>query len=176
MKQKEHKGSPFSNEARNTYVIEHITEALLRLLRERSLREISISEICDEAGVGRVSFYRNFDSKEDILRRYDQKLVQAWMDTQKSRDSQFDSAAFIQSLLRHYKQHQDFYTLLYREKLSVIILDTINGVLGPREEDENQAALAKAFLSYGLYGIVDEWVGRGMKEPESVLVGLLPKE
>ena len=48
MKQKEHAASPFSNEARNTYVIEHITDTLLALLRDRPLREISISELCQD--------------------------------------------------------------------------------------------------------------------------------
>ena len=37
-----------SNEGRNAYVIEHINEALLGLLKEKSLNEISISEICEK--------------------------------------------------------------------------------------------------------------------------------
>ena len=174
MKQKEHAASPFSNEARNTYVIEHITDTLLALLRDRPLREISISELCQKAGVGRVSFYRNFESKEEILRRRDYDLVHEWLEVQKADRKPFDSMACVKSLLHHYKQHQDFYSLLYRENLSYILLDTINSLVGPTKEDDNLAALSKAFVSYGLYGIVDEWVGRGMQEPESVLLELLP--
>ena len=34
MKQRERAVSPFSNEARNTYVVEHITDALLELMRD----------------------------------------------------------------------------------------------------------------------------------------------
>ena len=41
MEQKSRNVSPFSNEARNAYVIEHITDALLRLLKEKPLQEIS---------------------------------------------------------------------------------------------------------------------------------------
>ena len=58
-----------SNEGRNAYVIEHINEALLGLLKEKSLNEISISEICETAGVGRMSFYRNYESKEDVIKK-----------------------------------------------------------------------------------------------------------
>ena len=57
--------SPFSNEARNAYVIEHITDALLTLLKDKPIGDISISELCDLAGIGRASVYRNFESKED---------------------------------------------------------------------------------------------------------------
>ena len=47
MIQKSKSVSPMSNEGRNAYVIEHINEALLGLLKEKSLNEISISEICE---------------------------------------------------------------------------------------------------------------------------------
>ena len=60
MIQKSKSVSPMSNEGRNAYVIKHINEALLGLLKEKSLNEISISEICETAGVGRMSFYRNY--------------------------------------------------------------------------------------------------------------------
>ncbi len=67
MIQKSKSVSPMSNEGRNAYVIEHINEALLGLAR-KSLNEISISEICETAGVGRMSFYRNYESKEDVIK------------------------------------------------------------------------------------------------------------
>ena len=48
--------SPMSNEGRNMYVIEHITKSLLALLEEKAIEDISVSELCDNAGVGRASF------------------------------------------------------------------------------------------------------------------------
>lgn len=70
MRQNPQNVSPMSNEGRNAYVIRHLTDALLKLLHKKPLQEISISELCAQAGVGRASFYRNFDSKEDILKTY----------------------------------------------------------------------------------------------------------
>lgn len=57
MKQSEQNVSPMSNEGRNNYVIEHIREAFLCLLKEKSIDQITITEMCDMAGVGRASFY-----------------------------------------------------------------------------------------------------------------------
>ena len=67
-----------SNVGRNLYVKEHITESLLRLLEQKEISDISISELCDDAGIGRASFYRNFDSKEDILRAHINQLFDGW--------------------------------------------------------------------------------------------------
>lgn len=69
MEQKRKNVSPYSNESRNVYVVEQLTGAMLALLEEKPLADISISELCDRAGVGRTSFYRNFEEKRISSRR-----------------------------------------------------------------------------------------------------------
>ena len=54
----------------NQAIKEYITQALLLLMQEKAFNMIRISEITTKAGVNRVSFYRNFSSKEDILHQY----------------------------------------------------------------------------------------------------------
>lgn len=51
----------------NRRVKESITAALLQLLNQKSISEISISEIVSSAGVARASFYRNYASKENVI-------------------------------------------------------------------------------------------------------------
>ena len=51
-----------NNEQKNTYVKRQMTAALLRLLKEKNLADISVSELTSAAKVGRVSFYRKIDS------------------------------------------------------------------------------------------------------------------
>ena len=46
-------------------------------LAGKRFEEISISEICETAGISRQTFYRNFDTKEDIILYYvDEKVKQ----------------------------------------------------------------------------------------------------
>lgn len=52
-----------------------IAVALLGLLNVKSFDRISISEITDKAGVSRVSYYRHFSSKEDILIRHSEYVL-----------------------------------------------------------------------------------------------------
>lgn len=44
-----------------------LIESMLRLLQEKSFDEISISEICDNAGVHRATFYKHFNDKTEFL-------------------------------------------------------------------------------------------------------------
>lgn len=55
---------------RRSYVAESLTQALLRLLEQKRLDEISVSELVMEAGVSRASFYRNFISVRAIANRF----------------------------------------------------------------------------------------------------------
>ena len=52
-----------------------IAEALLDLVAEKPLERISITEITERAGVSRVSYYRHFSSKEDILLRHSEYIL-----------------------------------------------------------------------------------------------------
>ena len=66
------------NLKKNQYVKSEITKALLELLKEKDLNEISIREITTRAQVGRVSFYRNYKRKEDILEQYLFFIIKEW--------------------------------------------------------------------------------------------------
>ena len=66
MIQKAGKCNIMDNIEKNRYVRTAITEALLDLLAEKELDKITVSEITAKAEVGRVSFYRNYKTKEDI--------------------------------------------------------------------------------------------------------------
>lgn len=153
---------------KSRYVQQQITKTLLELLEENNIEDIDIRYLCNKAGVGRASFYRNFSSKEDVIRQYSKKLIQEW-GTGFENDP--DSSVFnvFGSLFRHYKEHSSFYSILIRQNMSYIILETIKGKIGLLPELSNREAYEKAFFAYGLYGWICEWIQRGMQEsPEEI--------
>ena len=78
-----------NNLERNKYVCEQIENAVLKLLQQKELNAISIKEIIEDAQVSRVSFYRNYDDKEDVLKTYIGRMVLTWGEENKER---FDKA------------------------------------------------------------------------------------
>ena len=52
---------------RNEAAQRAIGNALLQLLDEKTLNEISIKELCERARVSRPTFYRHFDAIDDVL-------------------------------------------------------------------------------------------------------------
>ena len=71
----------------NECVRESITIALLNLMRKKDFSEIRVTEIVKLAGVGRTSFYRNFDSREDVLKNHINRLYFDYFLTHKVLDA-----------------------------------------------------------------------------------------
>lgn len=171
MKQTTKNVSPMSNEGRNTYVVEHLTDAILKLLQDKQISDISISELCDTAGVGRASFYRNFESKEDILRIYINKLFYKWT-SKYNQNGDKPLSELIKALYTHFEEYRDFYRLLNSQKLIYLLKDVIIELCGPKPEHEKDEAYVKAFVAYTLYGWIEVWFQRGMKESSEEMESL----
>lgn len=54
----------------NKLARERIVAALTELMSEQDYASITITEITQKAGVSRMTYYRNYSSKEDILRKF----------------------------------------------------------------------------------------------------------
>lgn len=152
-----------SNEGRNAYVIEHITNAMLDLLAEKPINDISISELVDKAQVGRASFYRNYTYKEDILKAYLNKILQE-IKSEWEKDSNSPLSEQLRRIILHFENNRSFYELLNNRGLAYLLKDTILGIFELNAECEKAEAYMKAFAAYALYGWIDIWFQRGMKE------------
>ena len=160
-----------NNEQKNTWVKRQITAALLNLLKAKKLADISVSELTEMAGVGRVSFYRNYQAKEDILREESDRLIQEWGILYEANPESAPETLFP-SLFDFYREHRDFYTTLYEAGMSTIMMDTIISTIQITPEMPNLEAYMKSFWAYGIYGWMLEWIKRGMRESGSELIGL----
>lgn len=155
--------SPMSNEGRKAYVLERLKNALLKLLSEKPMNDISVSELVEKAEVGRASFYRNYECKEDILRAYIDDLFREWIgEWQKNDGSPLSGQIHI--MIAHFENHRDFYKLLNDRGLTYLLKDAIIGICGPKPEYEKAQAYTSAFFAYALYGWIDVWFQRGMRE------------
>lgn len=174
MEQKTKNVSPFSNESRNAYVVEHLTSAMLALLEEKPINEISISELCGMAGVGRTSFYRNYEEKEDIIKAHMKSLSRSWIDECKS-TANLPVSDVVRIVFSHFEAHRDFYTLLNERGLVYLLKDIILDLCGFNPEQELSAAYSSAYVGFFLYGWIEVWFRRGMRDTAEELIAYLPQ-
>lgn len=161
-----------SNIEKNNYVKKQITNAILVLMKEKEFKDISISKITATAQVSRISFYRNYNDKEDIIKEYISLTLNEWNKEhpKSSEDTEDDILGDIFAYITEYKE---FYLLLKNRKIFYLLKDIIMDFLGPKPEYTNFGAYTAAFIANGIYGWIEEWFSRGMQESSEEMTRLL---
>lgn len=57
-----------SNDESRKFTRECITTAIVKLMKVKEYSKITVTDICEKAGVSRAGFYRNFKDKEDVMK------------------------------------------------------------------------------------------------------------
>lgn len=150
-----------------TFVKDCITDALFRLMQKKPFAAITITELTCLAGVGRVSFYRNFADKQDILAQKLDRLLQEWG---RDFEAHGDPTYFAESIFRHFYRHRETYLLIYRQGLSSLIYDSIRRACRLEDPANRMECYLRSAFAGMTFGMVDEWMRSGMQEsPEELL-------
>jgi AcrR family transcriptional regulator len=102
----------------------YIAESLLLLMKEKPYAAITIGEIASKAGVNRSTYYRNFKSKEDIVRFYYNKILFRHQKNTVGKNETL-KIHFIK-MLNHYLKYKEELLLLHKSGLSHLLLDALN--------------------------------------------------
>ena len=89
----------------NLAVKQSLANALFALLEEKGLGSVSINELVTRAGVSRSSFYRNFDSIDDVLTYGNQLLVDEFYETCPYEILDFADAECVMWQLGFWEEH-----------------------------------------------------------------------
>lgn len=151
----------------NLLVRDCITKALFRLMKRKDYNDISISELVNTAGVSRNSFYRNYQSREDILRQYLADKTSAWWSGFTEQPDRYIHV--IAEVFQHFLSMKEEINLIYRAGLSWLLMEHIFLCGRQSLTGEVRNAYQTAFMSGGLWGLTNEWILKGMMEtPEEM--------
>jgi len=153
---------------REAFVNEYITQALLLLMEKKDYKDISITEICERAGVTRMSFYRNFKSKEDILKKWLTSVTDGFLaDSGISYKNDSISDYFIK-LFTHLDHYRAICMSLYKADLMYMVKEQFDRVFLDIHRDEYDD-YKSYFLAGGIYNVFLLWLMNGCREsPEQL--------
>lgn len=147
----------------NEFLKECIADALIKLLQEKPIENISISEITDLAGVGRSTYYRNFTSKEDILSFKLHLIGKRWYQEEEN-NADMDMKSTLEKACHYLYEIRDLLNIFYQNGQIHLICATMYDLVGITEEDNQNEKFMKAGLSFCAFGIIFQWLKDGMKE------------
>lgn len=157
---------------------EKLTDALFLLMEKEAFSDITILQITQYANVSRSAFYRNYESKEDIIRYSVQNKVTEFM-KHIEHDSEkilFDEMAFWNLWVNEKK----YFQLLHKNDLINIFINeyqqNISQYVGKITGTQNPYYdYLAACMSYGTIAILDVWLQHGCKENKRELLKTIEK-
>lgn len=158
---------------------EKFLKALLVVMEQYDFREITITQLAQEAGLSRKTFYRLFKGKEELIDFFFEHLYKEFLVQIKSRQ------------LHHYWDVVQCYFDFCEERKELLSLLKRNHLLAPLFEgsykysfqvfeyvrSKETADIYSSFLPYllaysigGMYSMLLKWVESDMNIPSSVLI------
>lgn len=148
---------------------ECIMEALLQLMQTKDYDAITITDLTRRAGVSRMSYYRNYHSKDEILTDYMYRII-----TEYARDlnfstirSGFQTYEHILQSLKYLRKYKDYVLCLQKANRSEILLQGLDHYMLTVTNASEKAFSEKCGLYYysgALYNIFLHWLREGMQE------------
>ena len=149
-------------------VQEWMLNALLELMEETPYEKITVTQIAQRAGVPRMTYYRNFKSKENILESYSKYLTEELAHIFRSHDIT-SSRDYLEVQLKVFWRHKSYLLALVKSHKEHIVLDTINGnidLMGFGTEE----TLTIKYYAGGIYNIMFSWLQSGEDNDLDILL------
>ncbi|MBQ9358729.1 MAG: TetR/AcrR family transcriptional regulator [Abditibacteriota bacterium] len=159
-----------------------LREALLALMRDKPIHEITTKELTERADLNRGTFYLHYTDIYDLLHNVEDDLIEQFDQVLNDRvpaDAE-ETILYLTKIISFIRDNLPVYGVLFslnnndlhllqrlrqhvRDKCSFFWLSRAPGVTQERME------LYTSFIVMGFIGVLHTWIGSGMKEkPEEI--------
>lgn len=156
----------------NQQVKDRLLGALLQLAGEKDLSQVKVTELVERSGVARASFYRNFDSVEDIVDYGIQRMARLYHEGMPPSSGGVRSRDEMVYRFRFYRDHAAIVLAFHRAHVSASLLDIVTDCEIEMGGDMPANSIARYELYYfagAFYNMLICWLEGGMREtPEAM--------
>jgi AcrR family transcriptional regulator len=155
-----------------------LKDSILALMQKKDFKDISITEIVQEADLNRGTFYKHYPYKEDLLNEIIDDvisdLIASYREPYKDRET-FEVNKLTSHAIKvfeHVKKHANFYTLMvdsnalpgFQYKLCDILKNLSIQDFDDHDHDSSvNRELLSSYHSYAIFGMIIEWINGGFK-------------
>lgn len=140
-----------------------LADALLKLMEQQTFDTINVNAICEQAGVGRTTFYRHLDNKSGKEELLLFKISYEWGKYRENHEEEEKEDKGF-ALLNFIYEYKKMFLLLNKNGLVTVVMKMIeNLILGETPHNKEQSYIL-AFFSYGYFGVIYQWIKYGFDE------------
>lgn len=155
---------------------QRMESALVRFLQKRELEEITVTDICKEAGVNRTTFYANYQDIFALAEAVQQRLLEdvlgLWQDEEmRTYDKGFPA------LLHHIRENQIFYKTFFKlDRNNSFPFEGYNEQAAERYYGSRHIEYHIAFFRSGFNAVIKKWLENDCREEPKEIAAILVEE
>ena len=150
----------------------YIVEALFRLMSQYEYDKIKVTDIVAKAGVGRVTFYRYFKKKEDVILYYFEHNARSFELSQKYYPRCKDDYITVATeVFAKFRENAQVFRLIRKARLEYVYLDYLNKSFAESfatEHGDRSAYLPYVYAGM-LFNVSMAWLDKGCSTPPEEL-------
>ncbi|MGL6057630.1 MAG: TetR/AcrR family transcriptional regulator C-terminal domain-containing protein [Culicoidibacterales bacterium] len=161
------------------FLKECVADSLLQLLEVKKIEEITITEITERANVGRATYYRNFQSKEMVIVFKLRYVLEQWSNEQIEIFHQIEPTyEMALAFMNFFYTNRILLISLYKNHLLYLLIPAFYELAEEKmtKEDKPLHPFVQAFHTFGIFGIIYEWVRNGMETSPEVVTEIMFNE
>ena len=150
----------------------YLAEALIELMKTKDLKDIHVKDIVKRAGVSRMTYYRYFEDKEEILHSYMKNIMDEYLELEKQTKHKFGTYEHILQNLNFFKQYKDYALCLHKAGMGDLILECVNKYVVKNEKH----SFSLYFYAGALFNTYMQWIFEDTKTPAEELAHMICRE
>ncbi|MDO5520904.1 MAG: TetR/AcrR family transcriptional regulator [bacterium] len=163
---------------KNRHIRMCIAETLIELLEKKELDQIKITELVKRASVSRMTFYKYYKSKLEVLNDYMYELVNEYMEDSKKRTDigGFHEYEHICHCFYFFQRFSHNIQILIKADLYSIIINALNNYMDEYVLPNYQRTKYDLYYYAGaLCNTYIQWIEFGMKESPEYISSIVYK-
>lgn len=157
-----------------------LKEAICRLLKQKELKKITITELCEEAEINRITFYRHYETPRDVLEEVCRDMFEELRNELKPPKSLPDLERYIEDMCDYLYKRSDTVMLLlhcssdmdafeFIKEMYRFVIDEYSNLPELQEYDADSIRLMTTYLGGGGYFLLRQWLTEDIqKTPKEV--------
>ena len=150
-----------------------LKNALIDIMKNKSIHMVSIKEICEEADVNRSTFYRHYDTQYDL---YDEIIEDIASDIGAIYKNDYTTVDFLTKVLEYMESKRETILVILSDNGKVSLGEAFVLFTGRFIDHNNTSELVTdvlEFIAAGLTSIIWSWLNKENRRPASDVARML---
>lgn len=157
-----------------------IKKSLLELMKEKSINNITVTEICKLADINRNTFYCHYENQFELLESLEDELYKDIVQIVERDLKNNQTATLTCALCKYIKDNQRICKIILSDKGDQKLLERIMYISydytkNAADIDDELFDNWYAFVAHGTISVIKRWINNGLKESPDTVAAFIEK-